>query len=217
MLAGLVLLAGCGSLDINLNTSYQPSGDYTQKLIYTATGPIGEALAAAAGQLTGSQDGWQISVESDDQGTTLTASRSFGKDEVFAFPADSGDTPPQLSFERSNFIVFTNYRFQATIPAGSEWGMSGETDLVGLDVLNQIFNISWTVNMPGEIAESNADTVDGDAATWNLEFTDLNTGVTLTAESRLMNWAAIYGVSAVLAMALIAVILLLLRRRAQIT
>jgi hypothetical protein len=214
-LAGFVLMAGCGTIDINLETDFEPNGDFTQSLVYTATGEIGAALAESAGGLPDVQDGWQLNLEITGDETTLTATRSFEQGEAFNFPDSEGDTPPQITFESSGFLIFTDYRFQAAIPPGSSMGVSDEEiDELGSGVLSSLFNISWTVNMPGEITESDADEIEGGSATWDLDFETLSTGLVLNAESRVMNWAVIAGGGTALLVAVGLLIFFLVRRRA---
>ncbi len=204
LLAGLILQAGCGSLDVNLETSFEPSGDFTQKLTYTATGDIGDVLAENAANMPDEQVGWQFNLQVTEQSTTLIANRSFEQGEAFNFPdAAEGNVPPLVTFESSSFLIFTEYRFQVVLHPGSDMGISDEElNGLGSEFLNSLFNISWTVNMPGKITESDADETEGGSATWNLDFGTLKTGVALNAESRVMNWAVIAGGGAALLVAI---------------
>jgi hypothetical protein len=47
------------------------------------------------------------------------------------------------------------------------------------EMLKELFQMSWTVKIPGEIVETNADEVSERGATWNLPFDRLEQGMEL--------------------------------------
>ena len=226
LLATVITLAGCGTLDMQLETSIKPSGDFTQSISYTATGAIGESLTAEGRLEDLSGSGWQVSTSSSGGTVTMTASREFSRDEALTFlGATKGDTAvPQLDFKRNNYLFFTDYHFQVTFPedtaalgldylgSGIE-GFGGDIDGLSLSLLDNILSLSWKVTLPGKIIGSNADTVDGSSATWNLKMAGLSQGGLMEADARFINWPVIFGISAFSIIIAVMSVLFIRRRR----
>lgn len=221
-MAGLAVLAGCGTLDMQLETDVKASGDYTQRVIITATGAIGESMATEDTPEEMTAEGWEVNRTVSGDTVTLTASKDFSADDPFFLPDATGTDAgsPALDIREQNYFVFTDYSFSANIPADPETlgleGTGGEFeegfDELAQSFLQDMFSLSWTVNMPGEILESNADTVSGSSATWNFDLTSVSQGVAMTAEVRVINWAAI-AVTAIVGLGLIIAGFMFSRRR----
>ena len=74
--------------------------------------------------------------------------------------------------------------------------------------LEDFLSVSWTITMPGDIVDSNADIVEGNSATWELGIPGLGTDTRMAVQSRATNWPLIAGLSAVAAVLLGLVIFL---------
>ncbi|MDV2989052.1 MAG: hypothetical protein P3T54_02670 [Dehalogenimonas sp.] len=218
MTAGLILLAGCGTLDMQLETDVKASGDYTQKVVINATGAIGASLVTEGGadELTG--DGWQVSQTQSGDTVTLTASKDFSPDDPFFLPDATGTetASPVLDIQRQNSFLFTDYSFTVNIPSDPEgMGFDGgdELDMLAPSLLKNMFSISWTVNMPGKITAANADIINGSSATWNFDVVSMSEGVVMTADVRVINWAIISGLAAFAIIIAILSLIFVRRRR----
>ena len=236
-LAGLVLLAGCGTLDMQLQTDVKASGDYTQSVVITATGAFAKSFDGTEDMADMTGEGWEVSTSRSGDSVTVSAVKDFTPDDPFFLPDSTGtDTAsPVLDIERQNYFVFTDYRFTVNIPADpqamgledmgelgdlgdlgglGEFGDPSQYDALMLNLLKDMFTMSWTVNMPGAIKSSNADSVNGSSATWNFDITTLSEGGVMTAEVRVINWSFIGGAAAfIVILAVLGVIFT--RRRAQ--
>jgi hypothetical protein len=213
-LAGLVLLAGCGTLDMQLQTDVKASGNYTQSVVITATGALAENFDAVEDVNAMTEEGWEVSTTRSGDAVTLSAVKDFTPEDAFFLPDSTGTESPVLDIERQNYFVFSDYVFTVNIPADPEamgledMGDLGDLDGLGelddlgqydqlmLNLMKDMFTMSWTVNMPGEIKTANADAVAGSSATWNFDITTLSQGGVMTAEVRVINWAFIGGLAA---------------------
>jgi hypothetical protein len=217
--AGLILLAGCGTLDMKLETDITSSGNYTQKVIITATGAIGESLVAEGGSEEMTAEGWEVNQTLSGDTVTLTASKDFSQEDPFFLPdaTGTGADSPVLDIQRQNYFLFTNYSFIVNIPSDPEaLGLEatvGEYDDLTLGMLKNMFTMSWTVNMPGEITSSNAEVVSGSSATWNFDVDTLSQGGMMTAEVRVIHWAVVAGLAAFVLILAIASLMFFRRRR----
>ncbi len=219
----LPLLAGCAQIDIDLHTTIKPSGDLVQEVRFTGSGPMAGFLddAEATGDLE--MEGWEVTIERSASSSTLVASREFSADEVLAIPDFSSD-PDALEdydFRVRNYFFFTDYVLQVTIPEDPV-----EDDLTGLDgfdddiisqLLEGLFSMSWSITLPGEITESNADSIQDNTATWIFDIGSLDQDQEIAVHSRLINWPFIAGTSAGLLVLTGVVVFLVLRKRAART
>lgn len=217
--AGLILLAGCGTLDMQLETDVRTSGNYTQKVIITATGALGESLVTEGGADEMTADGWQVTQTQSGDTVTLTASKDFSPDDPFFLPDATGTeaTSPVLDIQSKNNFLFTDYSFTVNIPSDPEaLGLepdAGEYAELTLGLLKNIFTMSWTVNMPGEITNSNADVVNGSTATWDFDVDTLSQGGVMTADVRVINWVIISGLATFVIILAILSLIFIRRRR----
>lgn len=226
LLTAVITLAGCGTLDMQLETNIKPSGDFTQSISYTATGAIGKSLAAEGGLEELSASGWQVSTSSSADTVIMSATREFSRDEAMTFlgALENDTTAPQLDFTRNNYLFFTNYHFKVTFPedaaalglgylSGGAEELGGDFDGLSLSLLDSMLSLSWKVTLPGKITGSNADTVDGSSATWNLKMADLSQGGLIEADTRSINWPVIFGISAFSIIIAVMSVLFIRRRR----
>lgn len=219
----LPLLAGCGQIDVNLHTTIKPSGDLVQEVMFTGSGMMAGFLddAEAIGDLE--TEGWEVTIERTANSSTLTASRNFSADEVLAIPDLSGDEAALENYDFSvrNYFLFTDYIIEVIlpgnpvdIPTDDLTGLDGFDDDIISQLLQGLFSMSWSITLPGEITESNADSVQDSTATWIFDISSLDQNQGIAVRSRLINWPFIAGTSAGLLVLAGVVTFLVLRKRA---
>ena len=222
----LPLLAGCGQIDVNLHTTIKPSGDLVQEVRFTGSGMMAGFLddAEAIGDLE--TEGWEVTIERTANSSTLTASREFSVDEVLAIPDLSGDETALENYDFSvrNYFLFTDYIIEVIlpgnpvdIPTDDLTGLDGFDDDIISQLLQGLFSMSWSITLPGEITESNADSIQDSTATWFFDIGSLDQNQGIAVRSRLINWPFIAGTSAGLLVLAGVVTFLVLRKRAART
>lgn len=221
----LPLLAGCGQIDIDLHTTIKPSGDLVQEIRYTGSGMMASFLddADAIGDLE--MEGWEVTIERSASSTTLIASQDFSADEVMAIPGLAGDETAldNYDFRVQNYFLFTDYIFEVTLPGGlmdiptdDLTGLDGFNDDIISQLLQGLFSMSWAITLPGDITESNADSIQDSTATWIFDIGS-EQDQEIAVRSRLINWPFIAGTSAGLLVLAGVVTFLVLRKRAAPT
>ena len=222
----LPLLAGCGQIDVNLHTTIKPSGDLVQEVMFTGSGMMAGFLDDAEATADLEMEGWEVTIERSASSTTLTASQDFSADEVMTIPGLAGDetTLENYDFRVQNYFLFTDYIFEVTlpgdpmdIPTDDLTGLDGFDDDIISQLLQGLFSMSWSITLPGEITESNADSVQDSTATWIFDISSLDQNQGIAVRSRLINWPFIAGTSAGLLVLAGVVTFLVLRRRAART
>jgi hypothetical protein len=222
----LPLLAGCGQIDVNLHTTIKPSGDLVQEVRFTGSGLMAGFLDDAEATGDFEMEGWEVTIERSASSSTLIASRGFSVSEVMAIPDLTGDETSleNYEFRVQNYFFFTDYIFEVTlpgnpveVPADDLTGLDGFDDDIISQLLEGLFSMSWAITLPGEITESNADSIMDSTATWIFEINSLDQDQEIAVRSRLINWPFIAGTSAGLAVLAGVVIFLVLRKRAART
>ncbi len=222
----LPLLAGCGQIDVNLHTTIKPSGDLVQEVRFTGSGMMAGFLDDAEATADLEMEGWEVTIERTANSSTLTASRNFSADEVLAIPDLSGDETALENYDFSvrNYFLFTDYIIEVIlpgnpvdIPTDDLTGLDGFDDDIISQLLEGLFSMSWSITLPGEITESNADSVQDNTATWFFDIGSLDQDQGIAVRSRLINWPFIAGTSAGLLVLAGVVVFLILRKRAART
>ena len=67
---------------------------------------------------------------------------------------------------------------------------------LGQEMVESMFNISWTFTLPGKITNSNADLVEGNSATWYFDIDTMENDRYLMVQSTYINWPLIIGIIA---------------------
>ena len=75
-----------------------------------------------------------------------------------------------------------------------------------------MFSVSWSITLPGEITETNADYHDLDTATWNFTYSAIQNGHYMSVKSTYIDWPIILGIVAGI-IVIVVVIYLMSRRR----
>jgi hypothetical protein len=96
-------------------------------------------------------------------------------------------------------------------------GLDGFDDDIISQLLGGFFSMSWSITLPGEITESNADSIQDSTATWIFDIGSLDQDQEIAVHSRLINWPFIAGTSAGLLVLTGVVVFLVLRKRAART
>lgn len=226
-LVALISLA-CGTAKINLHTIVRSSGDTTQEVSIEATGMLASSMKESADPEKAKADGWTVTYEEKEDSFTTKMSRDFKREEMLRTPF--GETKeegaptlaqPQASFKINDSLIAREYEFRVKL-AGSQAAPSAESsaeaDQAAQELMKSltgdIFKVSWSITLPGEIVETNADSKTATTATWNFGFDTLAKEREMVVKSRETNWVTIGGAAAVAAVIVVVVVILLLRRRA---
>lgn len=216
------IMAGCGTLDINLHTTVERSGDFIQQIRFEADGPIASLLEEPEFTADFEKDGWKMTAERSEDSVTIVVTRRFSSEEVATLPEmAAGPTTPEVFSPRVEGGFFaTDYLLEVTLPGNPDVAdefaedESAEFGEFAKQMLEGMFNISWTITLPGKIVESNADVIEGGSATWNFNLFSSESDQHLTVHSRYINWPAIGGIIAAVVVVVVLVIFLLVRRKA---
>jgi hypothetical protein len=230
VLAGLMVflllifvLAGCEMLDLDFTmdfdyrTTVETSGDIIQEIRVEITGGAVTTLEEAgflddvdlANDLE--QEGWEVDIETTDDSLIINATGSYILDEDGDVAQVEGgpEVPEGFSVRVENGFLSKKYFAELDV-AESGTGEIGELAQMRRE---DIFDFSWTITLPGEIVDSNADTVEGDSATWDFDYDSLTSGLYLTVQSQYTNWPVIGGIIAGAAVVLALVVFFVIKRR----
>ena len=231
LIAALILTACEFRIHANLMIDEDESGTLSLEI------SMDEELAALAGGNFGSQlaigedmvpAGWTAEVISDDGYEGILATTGFDSfdqlDERLARLADeAGTTETPLPTEFIGGISPSReddtFLFRLVIPEEGLIGEGLEQSPIPLDIgmLDEVFDIRFTLTLPGEIVTNNADVVTGQNLMWDISLTD--SGRVLEAESQLPGsgrdmiivWGAV-----VLALLVVGYLVFKLRRRRRV-
>ncbi len=167
---------------------------------------VDEELAALAGEDFGGElaieedmvpEGWTVEAFLEDGYEGVRATVGFGSleqlvallDTLTVEDAGVAGAIPGFLADILPTRVEDDFRFRLRIPDEMD-GFFGEefSEIpipLDLDMLDSVFDVRFTLVLPGEIVTSNADVVTGDTLIWNLSLSD--GGRILEAESRLEN------------------------------
>ena len=224
-LAGLVSLS-CGTVNVDLHTTVETSGDVVQEVKLVSEGLIAAALKGAMPSTEKlRKEGWQVESKSAANSFEQTWKRRFKRDETLdmvIFPDDAsaaGATgQPKVTYYLRDSVFLKEYEFRVDIPPSPDM----TKELQGLDLPQQqaakalvesLFSLSWTITVPGEIVSTNADRREKNSATWDLTVSSLEKGRQLNLKARYINWPLIAGASLVLVAIGAFLALRLLRRK----
>lgn len=210
-LVGLIVLSGCAQISVHstvtadgeiseyqmeINTSRTVYGFLEQSAEEEGYESVEESLLADLNESQREQFTYEEEFDGDEVSMTITA-------EDFEPPADSSISVS----ERDGKIVYEDTTFLNESASGLDGESSdlSETMLSGLAV-------DYYLTMPGEITDSNADSVDGNTAEWHETGSDAFTSLEVRAESEKPSMFGVPGmgaVSAILAIVLVAFVLVI--------
>lgn len=197
----ILALAACGRINADIHTTFKPSGLIVQKISLTGSGQMGTSLSNTFPLQTYIGNGWLINVTTEDGSTTLTATRVFRKEDISniaaAFIKSQQGSPsikdPVFTITDNFFIKY--YSLSFTIPpmtpdtidvnAGQQWSQVGEA------VLDEMFSLSWSITLPGQITATNADSYQRDTAIYKFNYSSLKNGRQIMVESKYIDWPLI--------------------------
>jgi hypothetical protein len=242
VLAGLMVflllifvLAGCEMLDLDFTMDFdyrtivETSGDIIQEIRVELTGARVTTLEEAgflddvdlANELE--REGWEVDIETTDDSLIINATGSYILDEDGGVAQVEGgpEVPEGFSVRVENGFLSKKYFAELDV-AESGGELTGEGEEFGVlaeHMLEDMFDFSWTITLPGEIVDSNADTVEGGSATWDFDYDSLTSGLYLTVQSQYTNWPVIGGIiaGAVVVLALVVFFVIKRRRRSSVS
>ena len=98
----LILLCGCGRLDINLRTNVTAQGDVIQEVVTTGSGKMAEYLRNSYNAQGDSKEGWQANIQENADSVTVTQKRVFKPGETTLLPTTSTKTLTGVDFHIDN-------------------------------------------------------------------------------------------------------------------
>lgn len=214
------VIVGCGTLVIDFDTTVKASGDIIQEIRFEGTGMMATMMEEddfAAGFGFGGEEGWVFDIERTDDSVVMTATGYYALDKNGnVSPVEDGpDWPEEFSLRFEEGLLSKNYFIEVDV-SGSEEELEeevGELDETVSAMLEDMFDISWTITLPGKIVESNADFIEGSSATWDFNYNTLISGRFLTVHSQSTNWPVIGGIIAGVVVVLALVAFLFIRRK----
>ena len=175
-LAVLLIVLGCGSMSIDMKTTVQDIENFSHEMTVTATGELREGFTEDLATEDLRAEGWEVSIVDDGDATTVKMSRDFVGD--FGSLASASELFENLKIEAEETDEGIEYRasFSLADPEGDD--LISQDDLTGMDELMlqsfaDTFTLKWTVEIPGEIIDTNAETQEGNVVTWDLDLLDL--------------------------------------------
>jgi len=207
--------AGCGSVDVNIHTTIKPSGDFIQELRLKGSGMMGAALTTPETIESLKKEGWQVTTERSGDSVSLVATKQFKKGESVTMPdfSKQGTGLKQVKFDVKNFIAFKEYFLEMTLPASPIDTAGGQYAELTKSMLKSMFSMSWTLSLPGNIVETNADAVQDNSATWYFDVDSLAKDRYMMVHTRYVNWPIIGIIAGVVVVGVGLFILFVVRRR----
>jgi len=202
LLLTVLALTACGRIDTNIHTTIKPSGLIVQKISLTGSGQMGTSLSNAFPLQTYISKGWLINVTKEGDSTTISATKVFRKEDLSNITAAfvkgnaqgaSGIKDPAFTITDNFFIKY--YSLSFTIPpmtpdtidvnSGQQWSQVGEA------VLDEMFSLSWSITLPGQITTTNADSYQRDTAIYKFNYSSLKNGRQIMVQSKYIDWPLI--------------------------
>lgn len=204
-LLGFVLLvvSGCGTLQMEIHTKVNSPTEVEQHLSLRATGMLAGAVRDSFKPDQMRAEGFTVSEKQEGDIYTLSASTVMHASDV-SEKLKVGDRPSPSNFTVTERLLDREYRLKiviepsqatpsvqatatpatATKPSGQPLVGGPEMDQLARQMANQMLQVQWKMTLPGEIIETNADSVQGNTAVWNLTLDRLEAGREMVVVSR---------------------------------
>ena len=166
----MVFALACGSMTIRIDTEVRDEDDITHDLQYELSGQIAELA----------QEDWdpeevpdECDVSTDSETLAITCKGISGTN-VNLDTLDESEDSLSFEVEKTDMDGYWEYRISTPNTAyGSDEDIEDNPFAEGLD-LDAIlkFRFYWTVKVPGEIVETNADTFEGGEASFTVKLDD---------------------------------------------
>jgi len=197
LLAVLTLaLSGCGTAKIDVTTTVVSPEEAEQHLTMRADGMIGQAMGERLTPEDVEKDGWKATIQKSGEVVTLDMVRKSGLREAWDMPESlSGEgKKPDVDVAVTDGLLSRDYRLVMKIPPtgmpadlGDGQLLNGQQQQQLQEMLAQAFKITWTVTLPGDITDTNADRKNGtNSGSWDLTLDRLQAGMEVRIASREM-------------------------------
>ncbi len=219
VVAGCEMLGLDFTMDIDYHTTIKTSGDVSQDIRLEITGISGDLLEEAGftEEAFLGEEGWVVDIEDTDDSVILSATGQFVLDEDgnIAQVEDGPEAPEGFSVRVESGLFSKDYfiELEAAGDGIGELDDGDELGLLGELVLEDMFDLSWTITLPGKIVESNADIIEGGSAIWDFDYDSLTSGLNLTAHSQYTNWPVIGGIIGGAVVLLALVVFFIIRKK----
>jgi len=188
-LFGLVLvfvLFACGTIRMDLDTKVRHLEDFSHEFEITATDELALMMETSLLEADPSiPASWDIKSEGDT--TSFKFSHRFKGDEAKEYLSSSSEDDPLTSFSLTSTDTpdGTIYRASYSLNDFSDATEDADTgpDIDLDDMLRGMFLFKWTVEMPGEIVNSNSDSVTESTANFKIDGAELQDRNELWVES----------------------------------
>jgi hypothetical protein len=207
--------AGCGTLSIDLYTKVDSNGQVVQQIKTTGTGMMGSLMTedqTMQQELKG--EGWQVSISRSNDSSSLTMMKGFASIEEVLIPDFTGEesfgTIQDPIFLIEDKFLYKEYTLEITIPPSSVNSEEDEFSELGKAMMQEMLSLSWTIDIPGDIIQTNADEHNADSATWYFDISSFENGRTMSLRTRYINWLFI---GIIVGVVIILLFLIIVRRR----
>lgn len=228
----IFLIVGCGTIDVSLHTTVKPSGDLVQEIRIQGSGMMGNFISSSEFVENFKKEDWQTEIKKSDDLVSLIATKNFNPGETMIIPSSSSDNEEMWlsegtllnNFDIHNSILTREYFLEIDLLGSSTEDLGNktedeftefETGFEGVieEIVKSMFSMSWTITLPGKIIETNADTIEGNSATWYFDINSLEEGHHMMIRTRYINWLVVGILIAVVLAAIVSVVVFLLVRK----
>ena len=191
----VLTLVGCGTLSVEVATTVDSESRFTHSIELSATGLMAELVQQPVDVEELRADGWTVTLDREDETVRITLNREFtGEDAA----RHSSENPTGLSFPFNAFVIKVEetddgkqYRVSLTVERDTNPLQAESLSRYRFDRLRDVvvqeradsFRLDWELTVPGEVVDSNANSVDGSVARWQADLADLEKPLTLYATS----------------------------------
>tara|TARA_Y100001936_G_scaffold235277_1_gene263345 strand:- start:1199 stop:2626 length:1428 start_codon:yes stop_codon:yes gene_type:complete len=180
-------MIACGTLRMDLDSKVKNLEDFSHTFEIIATDELGFLLEDSFIENDFfTKDMWDTKME----GTTFSAklSHHFKGDEARNLLDGNFEGEPLNSFKLTSENTTDGILYRASYELSELSDSSGldnsdEDNIFDQDLIDSMMRFNWTVEMPGEIVSSNADSIDGTTANFTLNTTDINQTTEIWVES----------------------------------
>lgn len=156
----------------------------------TADGALGNAVMQSFNPNKMRQDGWTTDLKSQGSSTVLRMSKKLTGSGTWP-PSSGGATASTTSDTKFDFKVNDGLLYRITMPPSQVTPATlAKTDAerqgqqLGEQLVRSSFQMAWTINLPGEITDTNADSRTDHGGTWEIGIDRLQNGLDMRISSR---------------------------------
>ncbi len=201
----VIVVSGCGTARVDLKTDVVSPQEVNQELLITADGAVGDSLRQSFDPEKMRQDGWTTDLKSQGNGYVLRMSKKLTGSGSW-LPASTGATSSTTSAAKFDYKVNEGfldreYNLHIVLPASPMTTSAPKTELerqgqqLGEQLIRNSFNMAWTINLPGEVTDTNADSKTKNGGTWEIGFDGMQKGVDMRISSRERKDSTVYALA----------------------